>query len=179
MLPSEVPEAIEQRNYQALRTLSGGTPVTRRSGKKTAACQRRTINSLMQNALYHWARVACRHDAKCKRKYDSLKARGKTHGQALRCVGDRLLAAELSDGGRININADAVLCRRLALHDGAAAEMLFDVNAVRKHQCDDGLRLPGRGFESQICVAQIKLVNVFNDAHTIDYRPINVKGRVK
>ena len=91
MLVSEAPEAIEQRDYQALRTLNGVAPVTRRSGKKTVACQRRAINSLMQNALYHWARVACRHDAKCKRKYDSLKARGKTHGQALRCVGDRLL----------------------------------------------------------------------------------------
>ena len=31
------------------------------------------------------------HDAICKHKYYSLKARGKTHGQALRYVGDRLL----------------------------------------------------------------------------------------
>ncbi len=90
-----------------------------------------------------------------------------------------MLAAELSDGGRININADAAPCRRLALHDGAAAEMRFDVNAVRKQQCDDGLRQPGRGFGSQICVAHLKLVSVFNDAHTIDYRPIDVKGQVK
>ena len=29
--------------------------------------------------------------ALCKQKYDRLKACGKTHGQALRCVGDRLL----------------------------------------------------------------------------------------
>ena len=88
MLVSEEPEAIEQRDYQAFGTLSGGAPVTRRSGKKTVACQRRAINSLMQNALYHWTRVARQHDAKCKQKYDSLKARGKTHGQALRRVGD-------------------------------------------------------------------------------------------
>ncbi len=91
VLLSEAPEAIEQRDYQALRTLSGVAPVTQRSGKKTVVCQRRAVNNLMQNALYHWARVACQHDAKCKRKYDCLKARGKTHGHALRCVGDRLL----------------------------------------------------------------------------------------
>ncbi len=91
VLVPEVPEAIEQRDYQAHRTLGGVAPVTQRSGKKTVICQRRSVNSLMQNALYHWARVACQHDAKCKRKYDSLKARGKTHGQALRCVGNHLL----------------------------------------------------------------------------------------
>ncbi len=91
VLLSEAPEAIEPRDYQALRTLSGVAPVTQRSGKKTVVCQRRAVNNLMQNALYHWARVACQHDAKCKRKYDCLKARGKTHGHALRCVGDRLL----------------------------------------------------------------------------------------
>ena len=59
VLVSEAPEAIEQRDYQALRTLSGGAPVTQRSGKKTVVCQRRSVNSLMQNALYHWTRVAC------------------------------------------------------------------------------------------------------------------------
>ena len=34
---------------------------------------------------------ASQHDVICKQKYDSLKARGKTHEHALRCVGDRLL----------------------------------------------------------------------------------------
>lgn len=91
VLLSEAGKAIEQRDYQALRTLSGVAPVTQRSGKRTIICQRRAVNNLMQNALYHWSRVACQHDAICRQKYDSLKARGKTHGQALRCVGDRLL----------------------------------------------------------------------------------------
>ena len=53
--------------------------------------QRRAVNNLMQNALFHWAQVACMHDAIRTHKYYSLKARGKTHGQALRYVGDRLL----------------------------------------------------------------------------------------
>ena len=57
--------------------------------------------------------------------------------------------------------------------------MRFDVNAVRWHPRDDGLTQPNRGFGSEICVAHLKLVSVFNDAHTIDYRPINVKGLVK
>ena len=90
-LLSEAATALEQRDYRALRTLSGVAPVTQRSGKKRIVCQRRAVNVLMQNALYHWTRIACQHDAVCKQKYHSLRARGKTRGQALRCVGDRLL----------------------------------------------------------------------------------------
>ena len=37
------------------------------------------------------AQVACMRDAVCKHKHYSLKVRGKTHGQALRYIGDRLL----------------------------------------------------------------------------------------
>ena len=91
VLLSEAAVVLEQRDYRVLRTLSGVAPVTQRSGKKTVVRQRRAVNNLMQNALFHWAQVACMHDAICKHKYYSLKARGKTHGQALRCVGDRLL----------------------------------------------------------------------------------------
>ena len=90
VLCSEASVVLERRDYQALRTLSGVAPVTQHSGKKTIVRQRRAVNNLMKNALYHWARVACQHDALCKQKFDRLEARGKTHGQALRCVGERL-----------------------------------------------------------------------------------------
>ncbi len=57
------------------------------------------MNNLMQIALFHWAKIACMHDAICKHKYYSLKARGKTHGQALLYVGDRLAQGALYDVG--------------------------------------------------------------------------------
>lgn len=47
----------------------------------------------MQNAQYDWTQVVCQRDAVCKHKYYRLKACGKSHGQALSCVGDRLLKA--------------------------------------------------------------------------------------
>ena len=63
VLFSEAAIAIEQRDHQARRTLSRVAPVTRRSGKKTVVRQRRAVNNLMQNALFHWAKIACMHDA--------------------------------------------------------------------------------------------------------------------
>ncbi len=91
VLFSEAEPALKQRNYSALRTLSGVAPVTKRSGRKLVVCQRRAVNQLLQNALYHWTANACLHDARCKQKYKALRQRGKSHGQALRTVGDRLL----------------------------------------------------------------------------------------
>ncbi len=91
VLLSQAAVAFELRDYRVLRTLSRVAPVTQRSGKKMVVRRRRAVNRLMQNALFHWAQVARMRDAICKHKYYRLKACGKTHGQALRCVGDRLL----------------------------------------------------------------------------------------
>jgi transposase len=45
-------------DYQALRTLTGIAPVTRRSGKSRIVVMRKACNPRLRNALYHWARVA-------------------------------------------------------------------------------------------------------------------------
>jgi len=45
----------------------------------------------LQNAVYHWARVATQHDPISRRRYAELRSRGHSHGRALRGVGDRLL----------------------------------------------------------------------------------------
>ena len=82
---------VAQRDYEALRTLSGVAPVTKRSRRKLAVCQRRAVNRMLQSAVCHWAANACLHDARCKQKYQALRERGKSHGQALRTVADRLL----------------------------------------------------------------------------------------
>ena len=47
----------------------------------------------LRNALHHWARVASMIDPIAKWRYVAVRARGKPHGQALRSVADRRLAA--------------------------------------------------------------------------------------
>jgi transposase len=51
-------EALQRRDYRALRTLCGAAPVTKRSGKSCIVTRRLACNPRLQNALYHWARVA-------------------------------------------------------------------------------------------------------------------------
>jgi Transposase IS116/IS110/IS902 family len=56
-------EALRRRDYHALRTLCGTAPVTKRSGKSCIVTRRLACNPRLQNALYHWARVAVQHAA--------------------------------------------------------------------------------------------------------------------
>ena len=62
-------------------------------------------NPRLQNALYHWARVAVQHDPRSRAKYAALRLRGHGHARALRSVGDRLLnvaCAMLRNGTQFN-----------------------------------------------------------------------------
>ena len=90
-LLAEASEPLRRRDYHALRTLSGAAPVTRRSGKQCCVIRRRACNKRLENALYHWARVAMQHDPISRCRYTELRRRGHSHGRALRGVGDRLL----------------------------------------------------------------------------------------
>ena len=90
-LLTEAEQAIRQRDHAALRCLAGVAPVTVRSGNRKTVRQRRARNHRLADAVYHWARVAVRRDTESRAKYDRARRRGKTHGQALRIVGDRLL----------------------------------------------------------------------------------------
>ena len=91
-LLAEASEALRLREYHALRVLCGQAPVTRRSGKSRTVGRRYACHPRLANALYHWARVASQIDEKCQAKYEALRARGHSHGRALRSIGDRLLA---------------------------------------------------------------------------------------
>jgi transposase len=90
-LLAEASEPLQRRDYHAMRTLSGQAPVTRRSGKQCFVIRRRACNKRLENALYHWARVAIQHDPISRSRYTELRSRGHSHGRALRSVGDRLL----------------------------------------------------------------------------------------
>ena len=91
-LLAEAWQPLRRRDYHALRPLSGVAPVTRRSVKACVVVRRYACNKRLENALYHWARVATQHDAASRGRYAALRARGHSHGRALRTVADRLLS---------------------------------------------------------------------------------------
>ena len=85
-------DALQRRDYATLRSLTGVAPVTKRSGKMRIVIRRLARHPQLANAVYHWARVAVQHDSISRAKYTALRARGHSHGRALRSVADRLLA---------------------------------------------------------------------------------------
>jgi transposase len=89
---AEASQPLAERDYRALRTLAGTAPITRRSGKRSLVIMRHACNARLRNALYHWARVAAQHDLRARQLYAGLRARGHTHGRALRQLADRLLS---------------------------------------------------------------------------------------
>lgn len=88
---AEASEPLRRRDYQALRALSGQAPITKRSGKSCVVLRRYACNKRLAEALFHWARAATQHDPTSRQRYAELRRRGKSHGRALRTVGDRLL----------------------------------------------------------------------------------------
>ena len=90
-LHAEAFDALQRRDYAALRSLTGVAPVTKRSGKSCIVVRRQACNDRLANAAYHWARVAVQIDPTSRAKYAVLRSRGHSHGRALRSVADRLL----------------------------------------------------------------------------------------
>lgn len=90
-LLAEAWEPLQRRDYHALRCLAGVAPITKQSGRSRHVERRRAANQRLANAIYHYARVATQHDPVSQAKYAALRARGHSHGRALRAVGDRLL----------------------------------------------------------------------------------------
>jgi transposase len=88
---AEASQPLAQRNYHALRTLSGVAPITRQSGKRKIVLMRYGCNRRLRNALYHWARVSSQIDPATKLRYQTLRQRGHNHPRALRAVADGLL----------------------------------------------------------------------------------------
>ena len=68
-LLAEASGPLSRRDYQALRTLSGVAPVTRRSGKSHIVVRRCAAHVRLRDAVYHWARVAIQHDPKSRSRY--------------------------------------------------------------------------------------------------------------
>jgi transposase len=91
-LLAEASQLLAERDYPRLRSLSGVAPVTKRSGTtKLIIGMRRACNKRLRDGVYYWAFSCIRRDERSKAHYARLRARGHTHGRAIRGVADRLL----------------------------------------------------------------------------------------
>jgi transposase len=90
-LLAEAAQALAERDYARLRILSGVAPVTKSSGKTRVVAMRKACSSQLRIGVYHWARCSIQRDERSKQHYALLRARGHSHGRALRGVADRLL----------------------------------------------------------------------------------------
>lgn len=83
--PTRYPNARARKNY------AGNAPVTQRSGKWRTVSRRVARNQLLADATFLWANSALSASPGARRYYDQLRARGKTHNEALRALANRLV----------------------------------------------------------------------------------------
>jgi transposase len=88
---AEGSQPLVDRAYHVLRACMGVAPVTKQSGKRRTVSMRYACNGRLRNAAYHWARTGAQKDPASRTYYETLRARGHSHGRALRSVADRLL----------------------------------------------------------------------------------------
>jgi transposase len=84
-------QPLVDRAYHVLRACMGVAPVTKQSGNRRRVSMRYGCNARLRNAAYHWAQIGAQRDPATRTYYESLRARGHSHGRALRSVADRLL----------------------------------------------------------------------------------------
>jgi transposase len=88
---AEASQPLVDRAYHVLRAHLGVAPVTKQSGKRRTVSMRYACSLRLRNAAYHWARAGTQNDPASRTYYTTLRARGHSHGRALRSVADRLL----------------------------------------------------------------------------------------
>jgi transposase len=83
--PGRYPDARARKNY------SGMAPITKASGTKRVVLARHARNRRLADALYQQAFAALRSSPGARRYYDTHRAAGATHHQALRALANRLV----------------------------------------------------------------------------------------
>jgi transposase len=73
------------------KAFAGTAPVTRSSGLRTVVAARAACNQRLVDACYLWAFAALTASPGARRCYDAHRARGASHHQALRALGNRLV----------------------------------------------------------------------------------------
>ncbi len=83
--PNRYASAKCRKNY------AGTSPITRASGTKRAVLARHVRNKRLADAIYLWAFASLTASPGARRYYDTRRAGGDTHHQALRALGNRLV----------------------------------------------------------------------------------------
>jgi transposase len=83
--PTRYPDVRARRNY------AGTSPITRASGTRRVVLARFARNERLADACHLWAFASLTASPGARRYYDALRDRGKTHNQALRALGNRLV----------------------------------------------------------------------------------------
>jgi transposase len=73
------------------KAFAGTAPVTRSSGLRTVVVARAACNQRLVDACYLWAFAALTASPGARHCYDAHRARGASHHQALRALGNRLV----------------------------------------------------------------------------------------
>jgi len=76
---------------KARKNYAGTAPITKASGTRKVVLARVARNRRLADACYQWAFAALTSSDGARSRYDSLRARGQTHHQALRALGNRLV----------------------------------------------------------------------------------------
>lgn len=83
--PTRYADARARRNY------AGTSPITKASGTHRVVLARFARNERLADACHLWAFASLTASPGARRTYDAQRARGKTHNQALRSLGNRLV----------------------------------------------------------------------------------------
>lgn len=83
--PTRYVDARARRNY------AGTSPITKASGTRRVVLARFARNERLYDACHLWAFASLTSSTGARRYYDALRDRGKTHNQALRALGNRLV----------------------------------------------------------------------------------------
>jgi transposase len=84
--PDRYHDAKSRRNY------AGTSPITRASGTRRVVLARHARNKRLADAIYLWAFAAITASPGARAFYDQRRAAGDTHHQALRALGNHLVA---------------------------------------------------------------------------------------
>ncbi len=76
---------------KARKNYAGTAPITKASGKSRVVLARVARNRHLADACYLWAFSSITRSPGARRQYTALRQRGKTHPQALRSLGNRLV----------------------------------------------------------------------------------------
>jgi hypothetical protein len=79
------------RTAKGRKAFAGTAPVTRSSGLRTVVVARAACNQRLVDACYLWVFAALTASPGTRRCYDAHRARGASHHQALRVLGNRLV----------------------------------------------------------------------------------------